>query len=72
MKNLFCKNLGMWKANKAKFFYSRDFLGWRVWFMFYFIFLVLKIDNINSGVLYQMLNTAEKQPPVRARRTFTG
>lgn len=40
--------------------------------MFYFIFLMLKIDNINSEVLYHVSNTAEEQPPIRARRTFTG
>lgn len=63
----------MWKANKAKgIFYSRGFLGWHIGFMFYSIFLMLKIDDINSGVLYQMLNTAEEQPRIRARRTFAG
>lgn len=63
----------MQKANKAKgFFYSRDFLGWHVGFLSYFIFLMLKIDDINSAVLYQMLNTAEEQSLIRTRRTFTG
>lgn len=71
-KMIFCKIFRVQKANETKFFYSRAFLGCYVGFVSCFMFLMFNIDGINSGILYQVSNTAKEQSSVRTRRTVTG